>query len=370
MMKFIESELSKIREANLWRTLPHPPAGCINFSTNDYLGLSRDPRLAKGAADAMAAAGAGGGSSRLISGTSEVHRRLETELARLKGTESCLIFPSGYMANLAVMTVLLGEGDAVILDRLDHASLFDRAKASRARVFVYDHASPESLEKVLKRTRNYSKRLVATDTLFSMDGDLAPLTQISELTRRHGVWLMIDDAHATGVLEERPGQAEIVMGTLSKALGSQGGFVCGPKALIDFLVNRARPFIYTTALSPAACGAALAALDIIRTEPERRKKLVELSARLGGELRRQFPTNSKFIAPDATPIVPFWTGSAERALEVSGSLQVAGVFAPAIRPPTVPKGECRLRFSLTSNHTPEDINLLLGALTHNLEAVS
>lgn len=380
MKEFIKGELEKIREENLWRSLPREPAGCINFSTNDYLGLSRHPKVAAASASALRKYGTGGRSSRLISGTSDLHLELESKLAEFKKTEACLVFPSGFMANLGVIASLLGEGDAVIADRLSHASLIDAAKLSRARLFVYDHGSIPSLEKVLVRTKGYRKRLIVTDSLFSMDGDLAPLPEISALAREHGVWLMIDDAHATGVLGKNGigagehfgllGQVDIVMGTLSKALGSQGGFVCGSKDLISFLVNRARSFIYTTALNPASCAAALAALDIVGQEPERRNILMTQSRYLREEIRKNFSEESRLLQGHPTPIIPFLTGGTERTIQVSRELKEQGIFVPAIRPPTVTKGECRLRFSLSSDHTPGDIQMLLDALLCHFRAMN
>lgn len=369
----------------------------LNFSSNDYLGYAAHPKVREAAMEAIKKYGAGGRSSRLISGTLDLHRQLEEKLAKFKGTESCLVFPTGFMANLAVLSALLSEGDAVIMDRLNHASLIDAAKLSRARIFVYDHCSLDSLEKVLHRTKNYKKRLVVTDSLFSMDGDFAPLAEIVELCNKHKVWLMIDDAHATGIFGKRGmgmaehfgvlGKIEIVMGTLSKALGSQGGFVCGSKEMIDYLVNRARPFIYTTALSPASCGAALAALDLIQQEPEKRKKLLLLARDFREQLRKKYlenvsplgrggwNTQSDFVchpfvkgesdwvcSEGGSQIIPFLTGSIETTLKFSEKLRESGIFVPAIRPPTVPKNQCRLRFSLTSEHSHKDIEWLLSVL--------
>ncbi len=363
MKDYIQKELAGIREQNLWRTASPADESHLNFSTNDYLGYSRDPRVVKAAQEALEKHGAGGRSSRLISGTLDIHRELEEVLAKFKGTEAALLFPTGFMANLGVITTLLGEGDAVIMDKLNHASLWDAVKLSRARPFVYEHASAESLEKVLRRTRNYKKKIVVTDSLFSMDGDLAPLPEILDLVRTHGAWLMIDDAHATGVLGEKGigalehfgflGQAHIVMGTLSKALGSQGGFVCGSRDLIDLIINRARSFIYTTALSPANCAAALQALHLVGREPARRKKLSDLSKKLRTGIK---------LKGTPTPIVPYQTGTVEESIRISTELKAKNIIAPAIRPPTVPKGECRLRFSLSSEHTPADIDLLLNVL--------
>ena len=384
MREFIIEESKKIREQFLWRSLSVLENSgtteivldgkrCVNFSSNDYLGYSQHPYVIEKAREVLSRFGCGGRSSRLISGTLGLHRELEEKIAKFKNTESALLFPTGFMANLGVISALLGAGDAVIMDRLNHASLVDAAKLSRCRLFVYEHGSSASLEKTLVRTGSYGKRLVVTDSLFSMDGDIAPLNEMLQICGKHKVWLMVDDAHATGVFGEQGigiaehqgllGQIDIVMGTLSKALGSQGGFVCGSKELIEFLVNRARPFIFTTALSPVSCAAAMAALELVGKEPERRRKLLQLSGKLRKGLREKFPLESKLIGETATPIVPFWTGSAENTLRLSRSLRESGIFVPAIRPPTIPRNECRLRFSLTSEHTEEQIENLIASLS-------
>lgn len=383
MRKFVAEETKKIKQKSLWRSpaiLENARSNHVvldgkkflNFSSNDYLGYAQHPEVIRSAQKALEHYGAGGRSSRLISGTLDLHRELEEKLAAFKGAESALVFPTGFMANLGVLASLLNEGDAVIMDRLNHASLIDAAKLSRSRLFVFDHASAESLEKVLKRTKSYRKRLVVTDSLFSMDGDFAPLKEIVALCGKHKVWLMIDDAHATGIFGGRGigmaehfgelGKIEIVMGTLSKALGSQGGFVCGSKEMIDFLKNRARTFIYTTALSPSSCAAALTALELIEKEPGKRKKLLSASQKLREAIQKKFPLNSKYIGDSGSQIVPFWVGPVEPAMAMSEHLKAAGIFAPAIRPPTVPQNECRIRFSLTSDHSESDIERLIQAL--------
>ncbi len=344
----------------------------LNFSSNDYLGLSKDPRVIQSAENALRRYGAGSRSSRMISGSLEIHEELERRLAEFRGAESCLVFPSGFMTNLGVLSALLNEGDAVIMDRLDHASIIDAARLSRARVFVYEHCSPSSLDKVLHRTRDYRNRLVVTDTLFSMDGDFAPLSQIADLCKSHGAWLMADDAHAVGVFGKNgsgmaehfglTGKIDILVGTLSKAFGSQGGFVCGSHELMDYLLNRARPFIYTTALAPSACAAALTALEIIQQEPARRTALLALSANLHSVMKESFRENCFPQGNLLSQIVPFRVGPADRAVQWAQSLLENNIFAPAIRPPTVPKHQSRLRFSLTSEHKPEDIEQLIQSL--------
>lgn len=340
-------------------------AQLLNFSSNNYVGLALGPRVKEAAAAAVLTYGCGSGASRLAGGSFPLHAALEQKLAALKKCEAAVAFASGYQANVGTISALVGPGDCVIMDRLNHASLWDGAKLSGARIFVYDHCDCASLEKVLHRAREYTRRLVVTDSVFSMDGDCAPLADIVRLCRQYGAWSMIDEAHATGVLgPSGSGLAEafgveasvdIVAGTLSKALGAQGGFVCGSRTLIDLLVNRSRSFIYSTALAPAACAAALAALDIVRAEPERRARLAENARRLRAGLGLP-------CAEPVTPIVAFVVGTAAAATSLAARLRTAGIYAPAIRPPTVPEGTCRLRFSLTSDHTTEDIETVLRAV--------
>ena len=382
MDQFIHDENQKIRSASLWRScqifknttsneILLNDEKYINFSSNDYLGYSHHPQVVEAGIAALNRYGSGGRSSRLISGTLDLHVELEEKLAKFKQFESCILFPTGFMANLGVISALLGEGDAILIDRYNHASMIDATKLAKCRVFVYEHCSVQSFEKVLERTQNYKKRLVVTDALFSMDGDFAPLNAMVRLCQENKVWLMIDDAHATGVFGNGGigmseyfnllGQIEIVMGTLSKALASQGGFVCGKKELVEFLVNRARTFIFTTALSPVSCAAASKAIDLIHEEPERRKKLLDMAKMLRDELKQRFSRYIDEHSPD-TQIIPFKTGSIEETQHFSEYLKSHKIIVPAIRPPTVPKDQCRLRFSLTADHTENDIQQLLDAL--------
>ena len=340
----------------------------INFSSNNYLDLAGHPAVIAAAKKALDKYGAGGTSSRLIAGTLDIHSELEKKLASFKHCESSLVFPSGYQTNLGVISALAKEGDCVIMDKLNHASLWDGAKLSGARIFVYPHRDIAALEKVLKRAKAYRRKLVVTDSVFSMDGDLAPLKEISELSKQYGAWTFVDEAHATGVfgdkgsgLVEHSGAGkdiDIVMGTLSKALGSQGGFVCGKKLLIDYIVNFCRSFIYTTSLAPASCAAAIAALEIVEIEPERRKKLLLTASHLKKSLKgKGFDTGSS-----ESQIIPLIAGSVERAAEISKKLLAEGIFAPAIRPPTVPENMSRIRFSLTAAHNEQDVARILKAL--------
>jgi len=380
----LSKDLNKIKTLGLYRklkTITSAPGRevvisgktYVNLSSNNYLGLSEHPAVKKAAIDAIEKYGAGGTSSRLVAGTLAIHEELEEKLASLKKTEKALVCPSGFQTNSAVISALIGAGDCLIMDRLNHASLWDASKLTGARVFVYPHRDMNGLEKVLKRASSYKRKLIATDSVFSMDGDIAPLKEIVSLAKKHGAITMIDEAHSTGVLGANGGglaeyagvecAVDIIMGTLSKALGSQGGFVCGSGKLIEYLINKSRAFIYTTSLAPASAAAALEALNIVKKEPERREKLKDLSA----SLRKRLKEAGLDTAGSETQIIPVVFGSLERTLEVSKKLLEAGIFAPAIRPPTVQEGECRLRFSLTSDHNEDDLLKVLNCLKSGRE---
>jgi 8-amino-7-oxononanoate synthase len=335
----------------------------VNFASNNYLGLAEDDRVRRAAAEAADRWGAGATGSRLMGGTLAIHHELEEALAVFKEGAAALVFPSGYHANTGLLPALLGPDDAVFLDRLAHASLVDGARLSRARVRVFRHNDPEDLDRALARVSGAGERWVVTESVFSMDGDRAPLQEITGVCDRRGARLYVDEAHGTGVWgpEGRgwvnelglSGRVDVCMGTLSKALGAQGGFVCGSRPLIQWALNRARAFIYSTALAPSAAAGALAALRIVQEEPQRRQRMFDLSDRLW----RGFSLEGK------GPIVPLVVGEDSRALSLSSSLWEAGVFAPAVRFPTVPKGEARVRFSVTAAHTAEDMDLVLRAVS-------
>lgn len=340
----------------------------VNFGSNDYLGLAADRRLVAAAMRAAEEQGFGGGASPLVVGHSRSVERLERRLAEFEGVEAALVFASGFAANSGVIPALVVAGDAVYSDSLNHASIVDGCRLSRAAVHVYPHANVAALEEMLRASRGFRRRLIATDSLFSMDGDLAPLADLAELAERFGCMLMIDEAHATGVFgREGRGVAEhlgveagvhIRVGTLSKALGAMGGFVAGRNALIEWLANRARPYVFSTALAPSVAAAAVAALDIVRDEPERRRQLLTRSAELLERLRGQ----GWQIGPSASQIVPLIVGDSARAVELSAALADRGCWAPAIRPPSVPEGEARLRISLSWAHDEAMIEGLLAAL--------
>ena len=335
----------------------------LNFSSNDYLGLANDPLLKCAVTGAITHWGVGAGASRLVCGNLEPYRLLEEKLSQFKNKEAALVFGSGYAANVGTITALAGENDVLILDKLNHASIIDGARQSGATIRVYPHLNLRKLEEILQQSQSYRRRLIITETVFSMDGDLAPLAEIVALKEKYAAWLMIDEAHATGVLgKNRRGLAEqlgvedkidITLGTLSKALGCSGGFVVGSQTLIDLLRNRARSLIYSTALPPSICAAAALAVSFAMSEAgaERQNRLWENVRALGAQ----------------SPIHPVIVGDARAAMELSDKLFAAGVFAPAIRYPTVPKGKARLRVTVSAAHTATDVQQFLkvyAKLTH------
>jgi 8-amino-7-oxononanoate synthase len=333
----------------------------LNLSSNDYLGLAQDPRLIAAAQAAAARWGVGAGASRLVVGHLGLHEEVETALAAFKGTEAAVIFSTGYMANVGVIAALMGPGDVIFSDRLNHASIMDGIKLSGAALQRFPHRDLNRLEKVLQQAPAGKRRLLITDSVFSVDGDLAPLRDLVELKERYGAWLMIDEAHATGVLG--PGGAglaqalgltariDIHMGTFSKALGSLGGYIAGDRRLIDYLHNRARSFIYSTALPPPVLGAIRAALRIVREEPERRINLLENAAKF----RRGLQAAGFDTLGSETQIIPVLVGKNEPTLKFAAALRERGLMAVALRPPTVPPGQARVRFSLSAAHGAEDL---------------
>ena len=321
----------------------------IQLCSNDYLGLAADPRLRRAAAAAAGRWGAGSGASRLVSGTSEAHRRLEASLARLKGREDAIVFSSGYLANAGTIPALAGRQDVVFSDELNHASIIDGCRLSGARVVVYRHADVAGLERALCSVEA-RRRLVVTDTVFSMQGDLAPVPDLARVCERHGAMLMVDDAHATGLLEAGAG-AGIVMSTLSKALGSAGGFVAGSRDLVEWLRNRARSYVFDTAPPPAAVGAAIEAVRIIAAEPHRGPDVVAAAARLAQALAGL----GYDVGQPSAAIVPVFVGDGPDGMALSSRLLEHGIFVPAIRPPSVPPGTARLRVTVTAAHTEEHL---------------
>jgi len=379
MLSWISDELASLDGAGLRRRLGARQGGqaakivlsgqeLVNFGSNDYLALAADPRLAAAATAAIESEGVGSGASPLITGRCETHQRLEDRLAEVEGAEASLLFPSGFAANLAAVTALAGPGDVVFSDAKNHASLWDGCRLSRADVRAYPHADWRQLDRSLAHASGYRRRLIVTDSLFSMDGDLAPLVELAEVARRHEAMLLIDEAHATGVfgaggrgVAEHLGVESSVtarVGTLSKALGCAGGFVSGSRLLIDWLINRARSYMYSTAAPAAISAAALAALEIVEGEPHRRCELLKRAAVLRGKLAaRGWPTGRS-----ASQIIQIVVGEPQRALGLSQELRGHGLLVPAIRPPTVPEGEACLRISLTWGHTEEQIAALVEKL--------
>ena len=338
-----------------------------NFGSNDYLGLAADPRLAAAAARAVEQEGWGSGASPLVTGFGPAHRALQERLASFEQTEAALLFSSGFAANTGTVATLVGSGDAIFSDRHNHASIIDGCRLSRAAVHIYAHGDPHDLAARLRAARQYRRRLIVTDGLFSMDGDLAPLAELAELADRYGAMLMVDEAHATGVVGRGGrGAAEALgvehridvrVGTLSKALGSAGGFVCGRRSLVQWLTNQARSYFFSTAPPPAASAAASAALDIVQQEPQRRRRLLERAA----ELRRKLGQQGWQLGPSQAQIVPVVVGAADRAMQLAAALRQRGLFVPAIRPPSVPAGGALLRISLSAAHAPKMLERLTQA---------
>ncbi len=377
--RWLSAELAALEEAGLRRRVasrsgPQGPTitlygkTLVNFGSNDYLALAADPRLASAAVAAISADGIGSGASPLITGHSETHARLEGRLAEFEGTEAALVFPSGFTANLAAVTALAGPGDVVFSDAKNHASIWDGCRLSRADVRVYPHGDWRQLDALLARDSGHRRRLIATDSLFSMDGDLAPLAELADLARRRDAMLLIDEAHATGVFGARGrGAAEHFgaedgiaarVGTLSKALGCSGGFISGSRELIEYVINSGRSYIYSTAAPAAIAAVALAALDVVASEPYRRRELLDRAA----YLRQRLAELGWRMGPSASQIIPIVAGSPQRAVELSRRLRERGLFVPAIRPPTVPEGEACLRISLTWGHAEEAVQRLIEAL--------
>lgn len=378
-MNFFQDEIRFLREKSLFRELRVAEGKnaerviiqgqeLVNLSSNNYLGLASHPRLREAAKEAIDKYGISATASRLIVGSMELHRQLEEKLATFEGMERALLFSTGYMANVGTIAAIVGRGDIIFSDRLNHASIVDGILLSQAEWKRYHHRDIESLRKLLDKYRGYCRRLIITDSVFSMDGDIAPLPELVNLAREYNCLLMVDEAHATGVLGERgrgavehfhlEGQIDIHMGTLSKALGGLGGFIAGSRELVDYLINKSRTFIYTTAPPPAVVAAGLAALPLIDEEPERRKRLRENVC-----FFRESLQSLGFRTGDSqTQIIPILIGDNQLTMTFSQRLFQEGVYVPGIRPPTVPRGKGRLRVSLMATHTRSDLEKALGAL--------
>ena len=343
----------------------------LNFSSNDYLGLANDPILKRAASKAIEEFGAGSGSARLICGSQSPHHQLENALAAFKGTESAICFSSGYAAALGVLPVVVGQGDTVVIDKLVHASLIDGVRLSGAKLRVFKHNNLEDLERILQwAARREGHILVITESVFSMDGDLAPILNLVELKEKYGAWLMVDEAHATGLfgkgrrgLIEEFGvgdRVDIQMGTLGKALGSAGGYICGSQQLVDLLINRARSFVFSSAPVPAQAAAAKAAVDWVQTSEAEVAR-----TRLWGlvdQLKNGFIQRGWELPVVRSAILPLVIGRESDAANLSDRLLAEGVFVPAIRYPTVARGKARLRITVSAAHSPEDVSQLLEVL--------
>jgi glycine C-acetyltransferase/8-amino-7-oxononanoate synthase len=377
----IEERLAELHELGLYRRLrlvsgPQGPRVLLDgrpvllLCSNNYLGLADHPEVREAAAEAAMRWGVGAGASRLVSGTMTIHRRLEERLAAFKGTESCVLFGSGYLANTGVIAALAQPGDIVFSDRLNHASIIDGCRLSGASVFVYEHLDADHLAWGLQRRREQSggRALIVTDSVFSMDGDVAPLEELVELAGRHGAQLVVDEAHGTGVLGPGgrgavaeaglEGEVDVVIGTLGKALGSYGAYACADTSMIRFLVNSARSLIFSTAPPPPAVAGALAALDLIERQPQRVERVTENARALSQALGRE-----GLRAPDTgTAIVPLVVGEAAAAMRLCEAAIERGVFAQAIRPPTVPEGTSRLRLAVMASHRAAELRQAAHAI--------
>jgi len=372
----ITAELLRIEEAGLYRklrrvesdqgpTLRLDGRDVINFSSNNYLGLANHPSLCKAAKEAIDRYGCGSGASRLISGNMTLHEELENKISELKGTEAALVFNSGFQANTGILSTLVGEGDAIFSDALNHASVIDGCRLSRAKVVVYGHCDVDDLEQGLKDAPSIARKLIVTESLFSMDGDEAPLADIVSLAEKHGAMVMVDEAHATGIYEANGSglvaklglgdRVPIQMGTLGKALGGFGAYVAGSQALRELLINRCRSFIFTTSLPPAVMAMAIAAIDLIKKEPQRRQALRDNCQLLRAGLEAQ----GYSVRASRSQILPLMIGDATQCMKLSEDLLQRGVFAQGIRPPTVPPGTSRLRITLMATHKREHIDRAL-----------
>lgn len=378
-MEVLQDELARRQAEQLYRRRrvvdgPQGPQlmvdgrALLGFCSNDYLGLAADPRLSEALCTGARRYGTGSGAAHLVSGHSNAHHALEEELAAFTGRERALLFSTGYMANLGVIATLTGRGDSVFEDRLDHASLIDGALLSQARLRRYPHADVQALQTQLAASPT-GRRLVASDGVFSMDGDVAPLQGLADACAADGAWLLVDDAHGLGVMGEGgrgsvqaagldQRQVPILMGTLGKAFGTAGAFVAGSEALIETLIQQARPYVYTTATPPAVAEATRASLQIVESEQWRRDRLNALVARF----RHEAVGLGLQLMDSPTPIQPIVAGSSARALAWSEALEAAGILVTAIRPPTVPAGSARLRITFSARHSDAQLDRLLDAL--------
>ncbi len=384
-MEYISDDLIKIKESGLYRELKvvgnaqdtHVEIEgktFLSFCSNNYLGLANHPFVVKAVKDAVEKYGWGAGASRLVSGNMTLHETLEKEISMFKRKEAAIVFPTGYMANLGAISTLVSSGDVVICDKLNHASIIDGCRLSGADFRVYAHCNMEKLENILKKSSKYKRRLIVTDSVFSMDGDLAPLPDIVRIAAKHNAMVMVDEAHGTGVFGKNGmgvvehfnlnNDVDIVMGTLSKAIGSLGGYVTGNIDLISYLRNKARSFMYTTALPPAVCAASIAGIKLIQEDSSIQDSLWQNVHFVKDKLR----SLSINTISSESQIIPILIGDAQKAVAISKLLYERGILIPAIRPPTVPANSSRLRMTVMSSHTQRDLEKLFQVLSDVLDA--
>ncbi|MCB2339022.1 8-amino-7-oxononanoate synthase [Clostridium estertheticum] len=370
-MNYITDKLMKIKDKGLYRELRYIDTAqsprvkiegkdFILLGSNNYLGLCDDFRLKKAAIDAINKYGVGSGGSRLTTGSYDLHKQLEEKIASFKGTEASLVFNTGYMANVGIISALCDAGWVIFSDKLNHASIIDGYRLSGAKLIRYKHCDMDDLLNKINKYKG-SNNLIVTDGVFSMDGDIAPLPEIVKIAKKFNMMTMVDDAHATGILGKNgsgtasyfglDNEIDIIMGTLSKAVASEGGYVAGKKDLINYLINSARSFIYSTALSPSTIAVSIKALEIIEKDEERRVKLLKTS----NWFQNQLKVAGFNVMETKTPIIPILIGEVDKAVEFSKILLAQGVYVPAIRPPSVPRGTSRLRISLMATHSKEDL---------------
>ena len=383
-MKHIADELNKIKESGLYRNLKAVENAqdthieiegktYLSFCSNNYLGLANHPSVVKAVKDAVEVYGWGAGASRLVSGNMTLHETLEKEISKFKRKEAAIVFPTGYMANLGAISTLVSRGDLVVCDKLNHASIIDGCRLSGADFRVYAHCNMEKLENILKKSSKYNRILIVTDSVFSMDGDLAPLPDLVKISAKYNAMLMVDEAHGTGVFGENGRgvvehfnlgkEVDVVMGTLSKAIGSLGGYVSSDIELISYLRNKARSFMYTTALPPAVCAASIAGIKLIQENPSMRVSLWHNVRFIKDKLRL---LNINTISSESQ-IIPILIGDTKKAVNISKLLYESGILIPAIRPPTVPVNTSRLRMTVMSSHTQSDLERLIQILSDVLD---
>ena len=381
-LSFLTQEISDLKEKGRYRALRRMSTPqeaeiaiegkkLLNFSSNNYLGLANHPEVVQAFAEYAWKYGVGSGASCLINGYMEVHAELEDALAKFKGAEACLTFSSGYLANLGILGTLGGQEATIFSDEMNHASIVDGCRLARARVEVYRHADPNHLEDLLKASRT-KRKIIVTDGVFSMDGDIAPLPDLTELKEKYGAILVVDDAHATGVLPPRgrgsadyfglAGKVEIQMGTFSKALGTYGAYMCASRTLVDYFINKCRTFIFNTGLPPALAGATIKSLALLSLHPERLAHLLQN----GESFRREMEARGRKVS-SVTAIVPITVGKDHDTMAVSRLLYDRGLFIQGIRPPTIPEGKGRLRLTLMATHTPEMVKTAAFQIDESLK---